>query len=354
MSKKYIIIIFCLSFMYVDAQNNLIPNPSFEKYKKIMNTWSFTTSDFDNTTVAWSSPNNATPDIFVKNTATEWWYNKHGWAIDSIADKNRMLGLILYTSSPASLNYREYAQCKLIAPLEKNVEYRLTYKIKLGASSNLAVNNVGIYLSNTFVPKQPNADPIPLKPQLNTTDIVGKDKKWRELTYEFKASDNFQYLIVGNFYNNSKTKYDSVSNGFKSQKQAYYYFDDFNLSPITSIVPKIADNINKDDLTSVFNPANLFFEVNNADIPTLSKLEIDKIANYLIKNEIKRLVIHGYTDSKGTSDYNLKLSSLRACNIKDYLIQKGIAGNRLECIGHGEQNNNEIESAQRKVVFDLK
>ena len=46
------------------------------------------------------------------------------------------------------------------------------------------------------------------------------------------------------------------------------------------------------------------------------------------------LVAH--TDSRGMSDYNLKLSSERAFSAKAYLVSKGIDGSRIDAIGKGE------------------
>lgn len=335
----------------VIGQKNLIPNPSFEVYKKTPNTWCITAEDFDKTTISWSSPTNATPDIYTKDIAINWWYRKNGWGVDSVIKGNRMLGLILYHSSIKSLNYREYAQCKLKSALKKDSLYKLTFKVKLSEASNIATNNTGIYLSNSFFQNRNTCDPLPLKPQFNTEDIVSKDKTWKELIYQFKATDNFEYLTIGNFFNNKETKFDSVQSQFKSQSMAYYFFDDFNLSLLTK------DTVKKEvkkDFKEVFNLSNIYFEFDKADINKQSVTEIDKIADYLLKNQGENLVIHGFADKKGKESYNLRLSELRACNIKTYLIERGIADSRLQCIGHGEQDNSAKEDAQRKVAFELK
>jgi outer membrane protein OmpA-like peptidoglycan-associated protein len=54
-----------------------------------------------------------------------------------------------------------------------------------------------------------------------------------------------------------------------------------------------------------------------------------KLAGYRFK-------IAGYTDAKGTADYNQKLSERRAQAVRDYLVaQYDVAPNRLQTVGYG-------------------
>jgi outer membrane protein OmpA-like peptidoglycan-associated protein len=48
-----------------------------------------------------------------------------------------------------------------------------------------------------------------------------------------------------------------------------------------------------------------------------------------------KFVIEGHTDAKGSADYNRKLSDQRAVAVKDLLVAKGIAGERLLSVGKG-------------------
>ena len=43
-----------------------------------------------------------------------------------------------------------------------------------------------------------------------------------------------------------------------------------------------------------------------------------------------------HTDSRGAEDYNLQLSLRRAESAKEFLIQRGIAHERVKAIGYGE------------------
>ena len=48
------------------------------------------------------------------------------------------------------------------------------------------------------------------------------------------------------------------------------------------------------------------------------------------------LIVAGHTDSKGSAKYNLKLSQRRAQSVKNYLVKRGIASQRLIAKGYGE------------------
>lgn len=67
--------------------------------------------------------------------------------------------------------------------------------------------------------------------------------------------------------------------------------------------------------------------------------KLDDIANVLNANSgINDVVISGYADRLGSDKYNLKLSERRANAVKDYLVSKGVAANRLNAVGKGEAN----------------
>lgn len=91
----------------------------------------------------------------------------------------------------------------------------------------------------------------------------------------------------------------------------------------------------------------------------------DSVASFLINNPTYGLEINGHTDSKGTDEYNDKLSMARAQEVADYLIKKGIAKERLVVKGIGEKqpiapnefpdgrDNEEGRAANRRVEFRL-
>ena len=58
----------------------------------------------------------------------------------------------------------------------------------------------------------------------------------------------------------------------------------------------------------------------------------------LKKDDNLHVQIRAYTDSRGTREYNMNLSELRAYAVKSYLIGQGISPFKLEHFGFGESN----------------
>ncbi len=80
----------------------------------------------------------------------------------------------------------------------------------------------------------------------------------------------------------------------------------------------------------------IVFDFDKATLKPESKAALDAIAEYLKANPDKRFYVVGHTDSKGTFEYNRKLSSDRAQTVADALkVNYDIASARLEPHGVG-------------------
>ena len=93
--------------------------------------------------------------------------------------------------------------------------------------------------------------------------------------------------------------------------------------------------------------ANVFFDLNKSTLRPESKVELNKLANYLKFNSKLKIELGGHTDSRGNKEENLKLSSDRARAVLDYLVQCGIPASRLSFKGYGSSqtivSDDEIE-----------
>ncbi|HID31957.1 MAG TPA: OmpA family protein, partial [bacterium (Candidatus Stahlbacteria)] len=63
---------------------------------------------------------------------------------------------------------------------------------------------------------------------------------------------------------------------------------------------------------------------------------LNQIADYLLKNQDKKIEIRGHTDSVGPEFRNLILSQHRAETVRDYLISSGVEPSRIYARGYGE------------------
>ncbi|MBC7555500.1 MAG: OmpA family protein [Chryseobacterium sp.] len=101
------------------------------------------------------------------------------------------------------------------------------------------------------------------------------------------------------------------------------------------------------------------FNFDSSNLTTAAQGNLDKLATVLASNPDTNINIFGYTDSKGTSSYNMNLSSKRADAVKAYLAMKGIMSSRMITMGRGEMdpiatNDTDAGRAQnRRVEFAI-
>jgi OOP family OmpA-OmpF porin len=78
--------------------------------------------------------------------------------------------------------------------------------------------------------------------------------------------------------------------------------------------------------------------------------KLDEIAAALnAEAGVNNVVITGYADRLGAAKYNQKLSEQRARSVKEYLVNKGVAGDRLSAAGKGEANPVAVCNNKKRV-----
>jgi peptidoglycan-associated lipoprotein len=83
---------------------------------------------------------------------------------------------------------------------------------------------------------------------------------------------------------------------------------------------------------------NVYFAFDKSNVITFYQKEIDSVVAVLNANPGYSVEVQGYTDSKGTDEYNDKLSERRANEVKTFLTKKkDIAANRIVVKTFGEK-----------------
>jgi peptidoglycan-associated lipoprotein len=86
-----------------------------------------------------------------------------------------------------------------------------------------------------------------------------------------------------------------------------------------------------------FFKANIvYFAFDRADVRPGERSKIEAVASHLKSNPTHKVRVEGNCDERGTEGYNLALGERRALAVREYLINLGVAADRVATISYGE------------------
>jgi peptidoglycan-associated lipoprotein len=82
----------------------------------------------------------------------------------------------------------------------------------------------------------------------------------------------------------------------------------------------------------------VFFETDSTELTPQSRATLDKQAQWLNNyTQYSQFTVEGHADERGTREYNIALGARRAQAVRDYLISRGVAANRMQTISYGKE-----------------
>lgn len=364
---KYFKFVFLLLSFNLFSQN-LVKNSSFENTKNCSEFMGGFNQKLEN----WSSPTFGTTDIFNNCVKGEVGVPYNYIGTQPPKDGNNYAGFYLHSDK----NYREYVQVELSEKLTKGEKYNISFFVSLADKSDFAIKNIDFMLSekelNTTISRE-ISDKTLKKSKAKNYKIYNiqnnkfyKNKNaWTKISSEFIAQGNEQYLIIGNFYKNSKTEKLLVSNQ-NNYNASYYYIDlvhlhraDWIAQRKTNIVNLPKKNDKEISLNKNYIFQNVTFNYNSSELSEEAKIEIKSIYAFLKLNKDTKIIISGHTDNIGSSEFNKELSENRAKVVAEYFINAGLAEKRISSVGFGSEQpivSNSTEKGRnqnRRVEFKI-
>lgn len=253
---KLLLLLSGLSGYQLVAQN-LVPDSSFEEHTKyacrLLDPPRYITEYFND----WYVPTDASTDLWNSDTTDK----SNCTNTISTLQATHLLGstkpmiahtgtffLGMYTTYPKYGTYREYIQVRLKRSLTVGRVYYAQMYVAPPYSVLVFSNNMGMYFSTDSIlkrgllPKPPS--PILAQPQVNDTNVIEQPLDWRKVSGYFVADKPYQFLTIGNFFDDAHTKRTNfVEKGINywGGPASYYCVDDVSVTEtsFTAIVPNL-------------------------------------------------------------------------------------------------------------------
>jgi len=82
--------------------------------------------------------------------------------------------------------------------------------------------------------------------------------------------------------------------------------------------------------------SDVLFDTASATLKPGANLQINRLADYMRDSPKTRILVEGYTDNRGSADYNQELSERRAQAVASALASDGIDADRVQTVGRGK------------------
>lgn len=81
---------------------------------------------------------------------------------------------------------------------------------------------------------------------------------------------------------------------------------------------------------------NIYYDFNKSAIRTGQARDLEALARLMKQYPSMVIELGAHTDCRGAEDYNMELSLKRAESARDFLVQRGVAPERIKAVGYGE------------------
>ncbi|MBI4325614.1 MAG: peptidoglycan-associated lipoprotein Pal [Chloroflexi bacterium] len=86
----------------------------------------------------------------------------------------------------------------------------------------------------------------------------------------------------------------------------------------------------------VFRQQTVYFDFDRSAVKPGEKSKIEAVAAHLKNETANKVEIEGHCDERGTEEYNRALGERRALAVREYLVNLGIAADRISTVSFGE------------------
>ena len=292
----------------------------------------------------WVQPTEGTPDHFAACSGMAGVpENRFG---DAPALEGKAYGgLVLFSRS--KWRYREYLTTELQRDLTPGEWVCISVWYTAAEKAGIVADGFGAWLS----PDKPRGERdfiLDAEPQLSAPagHFMEATDGWVNLSDAVQAQGGERWLTLGNFDPKGQTRLALSSSAPKDATDwAYVYVDGIEVVPVDKpedcacLVRQIAAEMQDppEPLPRVteLEGDTRHFDFDEAVLQPEDQAKLDRWGRLLRRNRFLRLEVHGHTDAVGPEGYNAALSERRAASAFDYLMDQGVAPDRMRTAAHG-------------------
>ena len=219
----------CILFLFfsLDAQTNLVPNPSFENYTQCP-----TAPSQIGFVLPWKGPTNNSTDYYnvcstampIPGSIKANGYFQNAKTGNAFAGMNGFNGNIT--------NYREYLQVQMSKPLIQSKCYYVEFYVNLANDCMYAINSFGAHISKVQISTTGTGQVLDLTPDIfmYKTPYIDDTLSWTKVSGIFMSQGDEQFLTIGNFKNDINTGRTVID--ASASNIGYYFVDDVSVIEI--------------------------------------------------------------------------------------------------------------------------
>jgi Secretion system C-terminal sorting domain len=180
------------------------------------------------------------PDYFHSCGAAGVKVPNNSYGYQNAATGNAYVGIICFNNSILS---REIISDSLITPLSVGQKYFLSFMVNRAGDTSItgySTNKMGAKFSTV---KLMNCT-INNAAHFYSNSVISDSINWTKLNGSFIADSAYQYLMIGNFFDDSNTTF--INNG--TGVYSYYYIDDVCLSTDSLLCAEFSTEIQENEL----------------------------------------------------------------------------------------------------------
>lgn len=146
-----------------------------------------------------------------------------------------------------------------------------------------------------------------------------------EFTFSIDADKAYQVVVSREGYNSDTVAFNTV--GVVESKD---FRGTFRLKKLPQEEEEVIT------LNEPIRLNNIYYDYDDDKILIEAEEDLDYLYNLLTEYPNMVIELSSHTDARGSDSYNLDLSQRRANSAKNYLVNRGIASDRIEAVGYGE------------------